>query len=366
MNRLTHIRSLAPIFAFGIALLGAACGDDPATGGDDVDAAIDGDSGPIGGLDGSPGGVDGAPAIDASPPFVGDPADPGAYAIHVEDDVRAPIEAEQATLTVCSPSDDGGANPAAGPFPALVVSPGFQLPRSQYRSMCDHLASWGYVVLLQDYARDGGPFNPPNHQTLADDISLLIDWALSAQSGFADRLDESRIALAGHSLGGKVSILATTADPRIQAVVGWDPVDANPPFPNGSPSVTPELMNGLTVPFATLGELLDSQGMFMSCAPAADNYQQYFENACGAPEALEVTVEDADHMDWIDDRGSCGFTCNACQEGSADDVQVRLITRRVTTAFLEVHLRASTEYRQYLEEPSIGDGVSIRAQVPGC
>lgn len=359
-------RPLVSAFALAVALSGGACSDDAATGGDDVDASPTGNTDGAPNGDGNPNDPDAMNMPDAPPVFVGDPADPGAYDVHIEDDVTVPIEMDEAVLTVCSPSSDGGASPAAGPFPALVVSPGFQLPRNQYQSMCDHMASWGYVVLLQDYARDGGIFNPPNHQTLAEDIGRLLDWALSAQSGIADRIDEARIAVAGHSLGGKVSILSATLDSRVKAVVGWDPVDANPPINNGSPSVTPELMDGLTVPLAVLGELLDSQGGFMQCAPADNNYQQYFENACSASEALEVTVEEADHMDWIDDRSTCGLTCNACQTGVRDDAETRAITRRVTTAFLEANLRGRDDLRTYLTEPDVGTGATVRAQVPGC
>ena len=360
MTDLKRSRSFALLAALCMAVLGSACGDPEPGDGNEPDANV-------GNPDADPSAPDADPGTPDAPPLpVTDPADPGAYAVYIEDDVAVPIETEQAVLTICSPSVDNGASPASGPFPALVVSPGFQLPRSQYQSMCDHLATWGYIVLLQDYARQGGVFMPPNHQTLAEDVGRLLDWALSDQSGIAERIDEARIAVAGHSLGGKVSILSAILDARVRTVIGWDPVDANPPINNGSPSVTPELMDGLTVPLAVLGELLDSQGMFQSCAPAADNYQQYFENACAAPEALEVTVEDADHMDWIDDRNTCGFVCNACQNGTADDANTRLLTRRVTTAFLEVHLRGRNELRTYLAEPDIGAGVTLRSQVPGC
>ena len=360
MTPLVRQRHLVLLTCLCLTASSAACGgnaDDD--GGLDVDA---GDSDTDGGV-GS--GADAMPAVDATPPFFGDPAEPGPYSVHAEDEVTATVDTVEAAITVCSPSDDGGATVAAGRFPAIVVSPGFQLPRTQYRSMCDHLASWGYVVLLQDYPRGGSIFNPPNHQTLAEDVGLLLDWALSPASGLAEHIDASLLAVAGHSLGGKVSILAAILDSRIKAVIGWDPVDANPPIGNGSPSVTPELMDGLTVPMALLGETLDSQGTFQSCAPAADNYQQYFDHACQAPEVLEVTVDGADHMDWIDDRGSCGFTCNVCQNGATEDSYTRELTRRVTVGFLEVQLRGREDLRPFLSAPELGSGTSVR-QGPGC
>lgn len=333
--------------------------------------------GDLGGVDASAGGADrdasppdgrpdaGAPAADAGRTPAGDPADPGAYAVHVADDVAIPVGGGTATATICSPSDDGGGHPAAGRFPLVILSPGFQLPRDQYASACRHLASWGFVVVLQDYAGDGGILSPPNHQQLAEDVGDVIDWVLDASDGLAARVDAAHIATVGHSLGGKVSILAAILDDRVGATVGWDPVDATPPIDNGSPSVTPERMDELTVPIAVLGETLDATGGFSPCAPAEDNYVQYFEHACAAPVALEITIDGADHMDWVDDRAGCGFTCSVCRTGTADDAHTRAITRRATTAFLLAHLMGAGGYESFLAPPQLGEGASVRAG-PAC
>ena len=273
MHSLAMLRNV-----LGLGLLSAgliACGNSETTSG--------ADSGTNPGLaDASTSGseVDANPnATDAGP--VADLGQSGPFEVFIDDGVQAPTGDTTATLTVCSPSSDAGATAAAGPFPLVITSPGFQLPRAQYASMCSHLASWGFVVLSRDYV-SGGILSAPNHQTLAEDVGLLIDWALSDASMLAGRLESTKIAVAGHSLGGKVSILAAILDARIGAVVGWDPVDANPPTGNGSPSVTPELMAGLTIPIAVIGETLDATGTFQSCAPTADNYAQYFETACQA------------------------------------------------------------------------------------
>lgn len=331
-----------------------SCGDDDPMVGPDASGTT-GDAAPT--ADANPAAPDGAAGADAAPTPAGDPGSPGARDVHVADDVSIPVGQGTVTATVCSPSADGGATPVAGPSPLVVLSPGFQLPRSQYRSACEHLASWDYLVILQTYSQSGFSID---HETLAGDVGRILDWALGAGSGLAGRVDADRIAAAGHSLGGKVSILAAVLDARIGAVIGWDPVDAN------SPSVTPEMMDELDVPFAVIGETLDAEGGFMPCAPAADNYQQYFEYACAAPAALEVTVADADHMDWVDDRSSCGITCQFCAEGTTDDATTRAITRRVTTAWLELHLRGRAGAAAYLEAPGIGTGVALRSAVPGC
>lgn len=319
-----------------IAILLAACGGSSATGDDtaaDPDAAggADPDARPGTDPDADPGAPDAAPATD--------PGELGPYVVTVTT-ASTTTSLGTASLTVYRPAGDG-------PFPLVVVSTGFQITRSNYDVTCRHIASWGYLVVSHDYTSG-------NHDEKAAEISELIDWALGAQP-----VDATRIATAGHSMGGKVSILAAIEDPRVGAVVGWDPVDALPPFSDGSTSVAPERIDELTRPIAVIGETGDS-----SCAPAADNYQQYFDGACAAPAALEVTIEGADHTDWVDSRASCGFACLVCAQGATEDATVLEISRRVTVAWLEVHLRGRDEMAPWFSVPGIGSPVSVQYEPP--
>jgi dienelactone hydrolase len=297
--------------------------------------------------------ISGDPDAPSSAPDAGtadDPAAAGTWDVHEVDDTIA-----GAAATVFSPSDDGGATAAAGPFPLVVVSTGFQIGRDNYAATCRHLASWGYVVVSYDYGSG-------NHQEKAAAVSELLDGVIAE---IGSRIDGARIALAGHSLGGKVSINAAILDARVGAVVGWDPVDALPPFSDGSTSVTPELMDDLRVPLLVIGETTDAgSGGGMACAPAADNYTRFFAAACEAPRALEVTIPGADHTDWVDDRSSCGFACLFCATGTTADATIHAITRRATTAWLEVHLRGREELAPFLDSP--GTPATVRNVVPGC
>jgi pimeloyl-ACP methyl ester carboxylesterase len=298
-------------------------------------------------------------AADPACQVVLDPGSPGVFDVHVANQSAA-TSLGNAALTVYSPSTDDGATPAAGPFPLLIVSTGFQIGRANYDATCRHLASWGYLVLIHDYTSG-------NHNQKAAEISDLIDFALGATSGLSARINASQIAVAGHSLGGKVSIGAASLDPRIGAVVGWDPVDALPPFGDGSTSFAPELVDTITAPLALLGETTDATGAFgPACAPAADNYQQFFNAACASTDVLEVTIPNADHTDWVDDRAACGFACLVCASGTTPDATVLTITRRVTVSWLETHLRGQTGFEEFLTSPGIGSPATLRDVVPNC
>ncbi len=347
-------RLIATLAAATVVFIGACSGGG---GGSSVDAPV---------IDGAPddggppdGAVDARAPIDA--PAATDPGMPGPWSVQTQDNVSIALGTASVRGTVFSPAIGGA--PAPGPFPLVVVSSGFQLARAQYGLYCQHLATWGYVCITHDYAASG------NHQAKAREIGQIITWAQGPASGLAARIAGQPVGAAGHSLGGKVTINAAILDPRIEAAVGWDPVDALPPFGNdGSMSVTPEMMANLRVPLAVLGELTDSAGGIggMSCAPAAENYQKYFEAACQAPARLEVTIDMADHMDWIGDRASCGLACLACRNGQTPEATVRTITKRVTTAWFERHLRANAAVAPWLAAPLLGAPTSLRTTAPGC
>lgn len=232
------------------------------------------------------------------------------------------------TSTVFTPS-------GAGPHALVVVSPGFQMDRAQYTSYANHLATWGFVVILTKYNDTGFSVD---HTKTAQDVPAVITWAL-AQPNLA--VDATKIGVAGHSLGGKISIYAATLDPRIKAVVAWDPVDSN------SPSVAPEKMGTVAAAIAVIGETTDGAGGGMPCAPTADNFQTFY--AASRSPALQVTVNGADHMDWVDDP-TC-FVCGFCTAGSAPDARARTASKRLDVAWFRRYLFADTAMDPWIDAP---------------
>ncbi len=277
--------------------------------------------------------------IDAPPVSGTDPAENGASTFtEMTTMIPGSTGSRRLPATVYVPSD-------AGPRPLIVISPGFQLDRTQYVSFARHLATWGFAVVLTDYA-DRGFF--ADHAALGADLKKVVDW--SATQSIVP-VDATKIGFAGHSLGGKISVLAASGDSRVKAVVAWDPVDST------SPSVAPELVDTVTA-LAVIGETTNATGgqFGMPCAPGAENFQKFY-TAATSP-ALQMTVNGADHMDWIDDP-SCGFVCDACDPGTATPAAVNTLTRRLDVAWFRKHLLADASMDAWLGAPTDGSATVI-------
>ena len=284
---------------------------------------------------------------DAGAPRDAGVADAGSTTPTASPDEPGPFATSSTTSSLAIPGGLNGrtmgltiVTPVGAPAaPVVVIHPGFLLDAALYTSYAENLASHGFVAILvaPPYALVGGP----NHAELAVGLSRVLDWVTtesSAGHSLAGIADATRIGLAGHSLGGKISLLLATTDARPLAVFGIDPVDAAGGFGGPStnfPSVTPELMGEIHVPIVVVGETTNStcSGAFcQSCAPAADNFAQYFDHATSP--ALELTVANANHMSFLDNP-QCGLTCSACTAGSDDTAVTRRITRRAMTAFFQ-------------------------------
>ncbi len=298
-----------------IALTLAACG-----GGAHSSSSAQADAPPATHIDGA------ITAIDAPVTAATDPATDGASTVT---DATASIPGATSDHTVAATIY----TPSPSAKALVVISPGYQMARAQYASYAHHLATWGFVVVLTDYA-DSGFF--ADHQAMANDVGAVVTYAL-ANLG----IDADKIALAGHSLGGDISVLAASGDPRVKAVVGWDPVDAS------SPSVVPEKMASFTAKLAVVGETTDGSGGFMPCAPTADNFTQFYASA-PAP-AYQLTVAGADHMDWVDD-GTCAF-CTLCTAGTAPPELAHTVTRRLNVAWLRTQLLGDAAMAPWLMSP---------------
>ena len=269
-----------------------------------------------------------------------DPNVDGPYTFKELDDTIVTVAGGDSNVPVhCAYPTSG---PKSGPYPVIVVGHGLSLPAAQYYGYVKRLASFGYVALTVDFP--SSPFSVDNPKE-ALDVLAGLDWA---KNKVMLKADASTAGMTGHSLGGKVALLAATMDPRVKAAIVLDPVDGGGPMGCNPPtcvSVAP-LMPSLHVPTGFVGETTDAMGGFMPCAPAANNFTTFYAKT-NAP-SLEVTVTGADHMSFLDDVSTCGFACSFCNPATAPNAQVVGLARAYVVAFYERHLRGETGYDAYL------------------
>lgn len=272
---------------------------------------------------------------------VADPDLDGPYPFKEIDDTTT-VAATGHMVPIHAAYPTGG--PTAGPYPVILVAHGFQLPPAQYNGYVKRLASFGYVALTADFP--ASLFSVNNVEN-AKDLLGGLDWA-ATKAELAGKADVNKAGATGHSLGGKVSIIAASMDPRIKASITLDPVDSSM---NCTPANCPDassLVPMLTIPTGFLGETTDATagGFGQACAPAADNYTTFYAGA--KTPSLAVTVTGANHMSFLDDTASCGFTCSFCKMATAPNAQVNSLAKAYVVAFYERHLRGDLGYDTYL------------------
>lgn len=138
-------------------------------------------------------------------------------------------------------------------YPVLVFSPGGNMSRHWHSAQAQEFASRGYVVVMLSHAFSGLDFFPglpimaperwalPKDATaaqeetndnamseeLARDARFALDQLAMINSGaikhaLSGRVDMSKVAIAGHSRGGKTVARSCSSDPRFKACVTYD------------------------------------------------------------------------------------------------------------------------------------------------
>lgn len=307
------------------------------SGGSAGSAGSAGESG-AGGTSGSSSG--GSAGAAGSAPFA-DPTQPGSFATSVFDGTATVAATTHTVPMHCVVPD------AAGAHPVVIIAHGFQLPASQYYGYAARLGSFGHVACTADFPAGF----TPNHAQSAKDLSGALDWVLGANAAagnpLSGKIDPALVGVMGHSLGGKLAVLAAASDSRFRAVLGLDPVDSSMLC---NPTDCPDASNALPLPIPTafLGETLDATAGLggQACAPAADNYSTFYATA-GAP-SYRFTLNGANHMSFLDDPSTCGLVCSLCQPATLSHDDALEMARGLTVAFFERRLRNRPEYESFL------------------
>lgn len=124
-------------------------------------------------------------------------------------------------------------------LPAVAFAHGWLTSSDNYKSLLEHVASWGFVVAAPDTER--GPI--PSHLDLGTDLLTTLDIVSKVRLGDGTiSVHPDRLALAGHGMGAGAAVIAA-AQRRVAAVAALFPAPTSPTAENIAPDLdTPGLI----------------------------------------------------------------------------------------------------------------------------
>ncbi|MFJ2259325.1 alpha/beta hydrolase family protein [Streptomyces sp. NPDC087844] len=154
---------------------------------------------------------------------------------------RGSYSVSQTSVSSLSVSGFGGGtvyyptSTSDGTFGAVAIAPGFTATQSSMSWLGPRLASQGFVVFTIDTLTTSDQPDSRGRQLLAS-----LDY-LTERSSVRTRIDSSRLAVVGHSMGGGGSLEAAKSRPSLQAAIPLTPWNTDKSWPEVS---TPTLIFG--------------------------------------------------------------------------------------------------------------------------
>lgn len=376
----------APLFALALAAVAtplAACSgstdvsDGVDSGGAPSDTATSGDT--TSGAD-TASGTDTAGGTDTGSPSDGTSSE---TAIDAGGDVASGVDYSLAGPFAVTKSDTTvGTNavhvlvPATSPGatrPAIVFAHGFQLKNTDYDNLLAHLASWGFVVVSTDFP---GSLLSIDHRDVQKAIIAAKDALVAGTITGAPKIDATKIVAAGHSLGGKGSIMAVLADSSFVADLAFDPVDGSPGgFGGGTPDAAHPMLSPtetakLKIPVGYFGATLSHcLKLGQACAPTGNDAATFYAGTPATIPRYLWTLTAFGHMQFLD--ADCGFTCSTCVAG-ADPTSRRPTLKGTAAAFLVRHVLGDASAQSWLDgakhDAAVSGGFLLApgAAMPAC
>jgi hypothetical protein len=277
------------------------------------------------------------------------PTQPGPYSVGTWNTSYVDRYSTNVSVVVFYPAtktgDGAPADKQLAPYPLLDFSHGhlFYPPYTYYDTWGDHYASWGYVVSMPNFETYDGVLSS-NHGEMAnstlDLISAMAKKNSSATGYLNGMVNVNDTALTGHSLGGKISILAEEYEEaqhltNVKAVETLAMANAN------SPSTFPQL-NTITVPIQVQTGTLDA------VAYPSQNSQVVYNGVKTTPKQF-VNITGGNHYHYADVDPSFG------ELGDNTSTITRAVQltlgAKYATAFFNYYLKGEIQYYTYLYGP---------------
>ena len=145
-----------------------------------------------------------------------------------------------------------------GDFGGVVIAPGFTAGSTSYLSLARRVASHGFVAFAIDTTTR---FDQPDSR--GRQILAALDY-LTQRSTVSSRVDGSRLAASGHSMGGGGTLAAANSRPTLQAAVALQPWHTDKSW--GSIRVPTMIIGAQT---DTIASVASHSRLFYNSIPAA-------------------------------------------------------------------------------------------------
>ncbi|HEY8525690.1 MAG TPA: dienelactone hydrolase family protein [Acidimicrobiales bacterium] len=159
-----------------------------------------------------------------------------------------------------------------GTFGAVIIAPGFTAGSEAYLTLAQRVASHGFVAFAID---TNTRFDFPDSR--GRQILAAVDW-LTQRSSVRDRIDASRVAVSGHSMGGGGTLAAANSRPSLRAAVALQPWH------------TTKSWSRLQVPTMIIGAQNDT------VAPVASHSEPFYNSIPASTEKAYVELRGESHF----------------------------------------------------------------------
>jgi alpha-beta hydrolase superfamily lysophospholipase len=236
------------------------------------------------------------------------------------DATRGPFATAQTTVSRLAVTGFGGGtiyyptSTAEGTFGGVAVAPGFTATQSSISWLGPRIASQGFVVFTID---TNSIYDQPSSR--GNQLLAALSY-LTTRSTVRTRVDSTRLAVMGHSMGGGGTLEASSDQPSLQAAIGLTPWDLTKNW------------SGNRVPTMIVGAQADT------VAPVSQHSIPFYTS-------LSATFEKA----YVELAGASHFAPNSPNTTIA----------RYSISWLKRFVDNDTRYEQFLCGTGAGSGLAI-------